>query len=499
MILDGFGLRENTEANAVALAHTPHLDDLMSGCPVTPVETSGYAVGLPEGVMGNSEVGHMNIGAGRVVKQDLVRINDAIKTGELRNNPALLSLLNTVINNNSTLHLIGLFSDGGVHSHLDHVKEIIRIADAVGVPRIAIHAFTDGRDTPPTGGVEYIKDFSAFLEKFPSARIATVCGRYYAMDRDTRWDRTEKAYRMLTSGEGERFANAEKAVTASYDSGVTDEFIMPKIIGEPKIVGDGDGILAFNFRADRMRQITRAFTSPGFSEFPVVGLNVSFTSMTRYQEDFTFPVLFPPVNLSHIFPQVLSENGYTQLRIAETEKYAHVTYFFNGGEEKVFPGEERILVPSPWVATYDLQPEMSALEVTRRVIRVIVDKKYDAIILNFANPDMVGHTGDLSAAIKALETVDYCVGEIRKAVKKTGCTMFLTSDHGNLEMMVDPVTGKPHTAHTTLPVPFVLDCHENNLSLSGKGKLADIAPTILDYLHLPIPAEMDGSSLLVRK
>lgn len=496
IILDGYGLREESDANATILAKTPNLDYLKSTGSVVKLETSGAQVGLPDGVMGNSEVGHTNIGAGRIVKQDLVRINEAIKSNEFRNIPALNNIFKKVITNNSTLHLTGLFSDAGVHSHLNHLKEILILARDAGVPRAVIHAITDGRDTSPTSGINYMTQLCEFLDEIQYGTIVSVCGRYYAMDRDTRWERTKLAYDMLTSCVGEKCDDPQKAISDSYINDITDEFITPKIIGDGCAVKTDDGFLMFNFRADRMRQMVTAFTDESFDQFGTKNLDFHLLSMSLYREDFTFPVLFPPIPLTNIFPEILDNAGYRQLRIAETEKYAHVTYFMNGGEEKVFPLEKRILIPSPRVATYDLQPEMSAVEVCDRVVESIESETFDTIILNFANPDMVGHTGKLDAAICALQAVDDCVGRIIKSVNKCDWTMFLTADHGNLEMMQDPVTGKPHTAHTTLPVPFILFNKSNSSTLQKDGKLADIAPTILDYIDLQIPDEMNGVSLL---
>lgn len=497
-ILDGYGLREERTANAAKLANTPTLDKLFNTCPMVPLQTSGKAVGLPDGVMGNSEVGHMNMGAGRVVRQDLVRINDDIQADTLKNNPNLLELFKTIKDRQSTLHFIGLFSDGGVHSHLDHLKYLLTAAKKYGVPNPVIHAITDGRDTSPTSGIKYIQNFESFLAHIDYGRIASICGRYWAMDRDNRWDRVEKAYRLYIRGDGEQFDDAEVAMKSSYDKNIMDEFIEPKVIGSPALFKNGDGVLAFNYRADRMREITRTFTEKEFSEFSVDRLDLAYVSMTQYQESFNFPVLFPSEELTNIFPEILAKNGLRQLRIAETEKYAHVTYFFNGGDEKLFKGEARKLIPSPKVATYDLQPEMSANEVTDAVIEAILSDRYEAVILNFANPDMVGHTGVLSAAISAMETVDVNLSRILEVVSAKKATMFLTADHGNLEMMIDPETNQVHTAHTTLPVPFILISPDPTLSLLKPGKLADIAPTILDFLKLEIPAEMNGESLLVR-
>ena len=497
IILDGFGLRQEKEGNAIAQANTPNLDRIMNDCPLSKIETSGKFVGLPDGIMGNSEVGHMNMGAGRIVKQDLVRINDSIKSNELKNNTHLQNVFNHVQNNTSTLHIMGLISDGGVHSHLDHFEYILSTARESGVEKIAIHAFMDGRDTSPVSGINFINTLETFITSDDQYRVTTVCGRYYAMDRDNRWERVETAYQMLIHSEGEKFPDAATAIQASYDNDITDEFIKPTVIGEDCPIQNGDALLSMNFRADRMRQIVTAINHSKYSHFKTKPLDILFTSITKYKENFPFPVLFEPEKINNIFPEILAQNNYRQFRIAETEKYAHVTYFFNGGKESLFKGEDRILIPSPKVATYDLQPEMNARKVTDAVLDAISNENFDAIIMNYANPDMVGHTGLLDAAIKAIETIDQCVGEVVSAVKGKNGAVFLTADHGNLEMMINPETGEPHTAHTTLPVPFVLDCHEENYTLKSNGKLADIAPTILAYLNIPQPPEMTGNNLLI--
>ncbi|MBT5077336.1 MAG: 2,3-bisphosphoglycerate-independent phosphoglycerate mutase [Candidatus Marinimicrobia bacterium] len=499
IILDGFGLREDERGNAYALGNTPNLDNLLQNKPMSVVETSGRFVGLPDGIMGNSEVGHTNIGAGRIVKQGLVRINDDIQNDQLKENPNLQATFRNVIENDSTLHLMGLLSDGGIHSHINHFKYILNAAKNYGVKKIAVHPFTDGRDTSPSSGKSYLTSLNEYLKELDCGRIATVCGRYYAMDRDNRWDRIELAYKMLIQSDGEHFENMDSFLDSIYANDETDEFITPKIIGKSSSIKDGDAVLTMNFRADRMRQMSRAFTEGGFNEFPTKQKNIHYVTMTQYQESFKFPVLYSPIKLNKIFPEILANEGFTQLRIAETEKYAHVTYFFNGGEESLFDGEDRILIPSPKVATYDLQPEMNARKVTDAVLDSIENEKIDAIIMNYANPDMVGHTGFLDAAIKAIETIDECVGEVVSAVKGKNGAVFLTADHGNLEMMINPETGEPHTAHTTLPVPFVLDCSECNYTLKSNGKLADIAPTILAYLNIPQPPEMSGDNLLIIK
>ena len=497
IILDGFGLRDEKEGNAVAQAHTPNLDRMLSECPFSNIETSGQFVGLPDGVMGNSEVGHMNLGAGRIVKQALVRINDAISSDILRNNTNLLAIFQQVKNNSSTLHVMGLISDGGVHSHLDHCKYILDAARDSNVDKIVLHAITDGRDTSPASGIDFVRQLESYIHDDANFHIKTVCGRYYAMDRDSRWERIEKAYRMFISGEGENHPDSISAIQASYDKEITDEFILPVVIGDPMPIQNGDAVLTMNFRADRMRQIVTAINDPDFPHFNTKQLDILFACMTQYKESFPYPVLFKPETINNIFPEILAENNYRQLRIAETEKYAHVTYFFNGGDEKTFKGESRRLIPSPRVATYDLQPEMSALEVTKEVLSAISGDEYEAIIMNFANPDMVGHTGNLAAAIKAIETIDECLNKIHSRVKEKGAAIFLTSDHGNLEMMVDSKTGCIHTAHTTLPVPLILDGCNGKYQLEHSGKLADIAPTILDYLNISKPDDMTGNSLLI--
>jgi len=391
---------------------------------------------------------------------------------------------------------MGLLSDGGVHSHIDHLKYIIDTASKHSVEKLVVHVITDGRDTAPDSGLGYVTSLENHLQNYDGYIIGSVCGRYYAMDRDSRWDRIEKAYRMYIFNEGNKHQSAAEAVEDSYTNQITDEFILPAIIGDGSPLQDKDGVLTLNFRADRMRQITTAINEKDFPHFDTKLLELKFTCMTQYQENFTYPVLIGPEKIDRIFPQILAENKYRQLRIAETEKYAHVTYFFNGGEEKTYPGEERILIPSPKVATYDLQPEMSAPEVTEKVLAAIISDQFEAIIMNFANPDMVGHTGNLQAGVKAIEVIDDCVGKIRSAVFPGGAALFLTADHGNLEMMVDPETGKTHTAHTTLPVPLIMESRNGNHQLEKEGKLADIAPTILDYLKIPVPAEMTGNSLL---
>ena len=497
IILDGFGLRKEEEGNAVAQANTPNLDKMMNNCPLSKIETSGKFVGLPDGIMGNSEVGHMNMGAGRIVKQDLVRINDSIKSNELKNNTQLQNVFNHVKTNDSTMHIMGLISDGGVHSHLDHFEYILAAARENGVEKIAIHAFMDGRDTSPVSGINFMNKLENFIASDKKYKVATVCGRYYAMDRDNRWERIEKAYKMLINSQGENYTDAVTAIQSYYDKDITDEFINPSIIGEQCPIQNGDAVFSMNFRADRMRQIVTAINDSNFLHFQTKSLDILFTTMTEYQKGFPYPVLFEQEKIDNIFPELLARNNYRQLRIAETEKYAHVTYFFNGGSEQPFPGETRKLIPSPKVATYDLQPEMSAPEVTEEVLLAIESDKYEAIIMNFANPDMVGHTGNIKAAITAIETIDSCLEKIQRAANEKDAAIFLTADHGNLELMHDPLSGMIHTAHTTLPVPLILVNVNGNYQLAETGKLADIAPTILDYLKIEKPLEMTGNSLLI--
>lgn len=496
VILDGFGLREEREGNAHLLARTPHLDQLLNNSPMIRLQTSGLAVGLPEGVMGNSEVGHMNMGAGRVVLQNLVRINAAIADGSFIQKPQLLALLEGVKERKGTLHLLGLCSPGGVHSDTNHLRAVLGMAHEAGVMDVAYHAMMDGRDTSPRAGVGYLEEVDRWMQEIGIGQVASVIGRYYAMDRDHRWDRIEKAYRLYLHGEGAQWDEPGDPLRAAYRDGIGDEFIEPAVIGTGQPFQSGDALLALNFRADRMRQIIRALTDDGFRDFPVERIDLDVCTMTSYEAKFDLPVLFPAKFLDNLFPEILARHGYRQLRIAETEKYAHVTYFFNGGREEPFEGEDRILVPSPKVATYDLQPAMSAMEVTGKAVAAMQGGEYAALIMNLANPDMVGHTGKLDRGIEAMETVDDCLGQLLEEAGKQGAALFLTADHGNIEMMIDPDSGDPHTAHTTLDVPFVMVAPENGNNLEGTGSLSDIAPTILDYLGLDIPAEMDGQSRL---
>ena len=494
VILDGFGWREETADNAVAQARKPVFDRLWATCPHAFLHTSGLDVGLPDGQMGNSEVGHMNIGAGRVVMQDLPKIGTALAHGDLPGLPAFAALVGKLKQSGGTCHLMGLVSPGGVHSHQDHAVAVARALVAAGIP-VAVHAFTDGRDTPPRSGAECIRKLLAALPD--GARVATVCGRYYAMDRDKRWERVAKAYLAVTEAQGPTFADAPSAVDHAYGENVTDEFIVPAVIGGYRGMRDGDGILCFNFRADRVRELLGALLEPGFTGFerPRALAFAAAVGMTRYSDELEpyLGVLFAPQTMENLLGQVVSRAGRTQLRMAETEKYPHVTYFLNGGEETANPGEDRIMVPSPKVATYDLQPEMSAPELTDKAVTQIGSGKYDMIILNFANADMVGHTGSLPAAIKAVETVDAALGRIVTAVEAQHGALLVTADHGNCELMRDPVTGGPHTAHTTNPVPVLLV--GGSAKSLHDGRLADIAPTLLKLMGLPQPAEMTGQTL----
>ncbi|MBI2343106.1 MAG: 2,3-bisphosphoglycerate-independent phosphoglycerate mutase [Deltaproteobacteria bacterium] len=504
IILDGWGWREAREANTVRLAQTPNFDRYWATFPQTLLTTSGAAVGLPDGVMGNSEVGHLNIGAGRIVYQDLTRIHRAIASGELRDSPRLQTFFQQVMQSKGTLHVMGLLSDGGVHSHIDHLLALLDYAKAAGVQRVVLHPFLDGRDTSPTGGVEYLRTLQTACDRLGNARIGTLSGRYYAMDRDRRWDRTERAYRAIAEGIGPRVTDPHGAMTQSYTGQVTDEFIPPMVVAvDGKPVGRltaKDFILFFNFRGDRARQIIRAVADAEFNEFPrsVVLPTGQVLCMRSYHDDFTFPILFPPVLLHDIFGEVVSRAGMRQLRIAETEKYAHVTFFFNGGRDHVSDGEDHCLIQSPKeVATYDLKPEMSAVEVTDVVLGCIERDDYDVIILNFANPDMVGHTGVIDAAIRAVETTDACMGRVVEAIVARGGCVLVTADHGNCEEM-RTAEGKPHTAHTTNPVPCMLiGAHVERYRLRDGGILADLAPTLLTLMGLGQPAAMTGRSLLV--
>ena len=498
IIMDGFGLRTETEGNAVAAANTPRLDQFFQEYAHTELSASGLDVGLPAGQMGNSEVGHTNIGAGRVVFQDLPRISKSIDDGDFFQNPAYVHAMDACKEKRSALHLMGLLSDGGVHSHIDHLFALMQMAKDRGLERVYIHAFLDGRDVSPTSGADYVTRTVEKCRELGVGKIATLMGRYYAMDRDNNWDREEKAYAAFVYGEGNHAANAAEAIEASYAADKTDEFVLPCVTCEGGRVQDGDTVIFMNFRPDRARQMTRIFCDDDFKGFERRGgrKQVNYVCMAEY--DATMPnceVAYPPVELKNVLGQYLSENGKTQLRIAETEKYAHVTFFFNGGVEAPYEGEDRCVIPSPKVATYDLQPQMSAPEVAAECVKRIESGKYDVVILNFANCDMVGHTGVFDAAVKAVEAVDTAVDQVVTAVLNAGGCAFITADHGNAEKMMNP-DGTPFTAHTTNVVPFVaVGC--GDVKLREGGCLADIAPTMLPYIGLPVPAEMTGKSIIV--
>ena len=504
-VLDGWGYRAETQGNAIALARKPNYDKLLAEFPNTLIHTSGPSVGLPEGQMGNSEVGHLNMGAGRVVLMDITRIDQAFRTGALFHHELLLGAMKR--GRERQLHLMGLLSDGGVHSHIDHLFHLLRMAQQNKVERVFVHCFLDGRDTPPHSGIDYLRQLQQKMRELGVGKIASLTGRYFAMDRDNRWERVERAYRAVVHGEAERrSADPIEAVRKSYEEGATDEFVEPVVIttgNEPTAkpltrIRDEDAVIFFNFRADRARQMTRAIAEPGFDKFadPARPKDLFFLAMALYDKTFSWlRFLFGPEKLEHILAQVFAEIDFRNLRVAETEKYAHVTYFFNGGVEKPFAGEERILVPSPKVATYDLKPEMSADGVADSVIQAIEKGAFDAVIMNFANADMVGHSGKLEAAIRAVEAVDSCLGRIYQALRPRGGAWIITADHGNAETMIDPATGGPHTYHTTNPVPFILLDQDGPARLKSGGALRDIAPTMLGILGIPKPKEMTGSDL----
>lgn len=504
LILDGWGLGEAAPYNAIHVADTPFLDKIMAEYPHTCLKCTGEAVGLPEGIMGNSEVGHLNIGAGRVVYQVLLRIDLAIRDGSFFENPALSEVMKEVKSRGSALHLMGLVSDAGVHSQLHHLFALLDMAKRYGLERVFIHPILDGRDTPPDSGAMYVGQLQSYLQDFPFAEIATLCGRYYAMDRDTRWDRTERAYNLYTLGEGAIEADPVDAVKKAYSRQETDEFLEPVAIegegGKPAAtVKDGDGIIFFNFRPDRARQITRAFTETAFEGFSrkKAPKLCGYVCMALYDENFDLPVAFGPVHLENIFGEVISGAGLYQLRLAETEKYAHVTYFFNGGEETPFENEDRKLIPSPReVGTYDEKPEMSAYEVAEEAEARIDSGKYDLVVINFANLDMVGHTGVMKAAVKAAEAVDNCVEKVVSGALEKGYTVIVTADHGNSDRLCEP-GGSPHTAHTMNPVPFVLVDDKMRGAVLQEGVLGDIAPTVLCIMGVPQPAEMTGKNLIL--
>jgi 2,3-bisphosphoglycerate-independent phosphoglycerate mutase len=503
IILDGWGLSEKIEGNAVRLGKTPNMDSYHNIYPNTKLKPSGEAVGLPEGQMGNSEVGHLNIGAGRVVYQEFTRINKGIENGSFFKNEVLNKAVGNVKKNKGSLHLMGLVSDGGVHSHIRHLKALIDLAVKNGIEDLFIHAFLDGRDVPPRSAIPFLNQVDDYLKKKGSGEIATVSGRYYSMDRDNRWERTKRSYIALVYRNEERFKNAEEIVKASYNNDVDDEFVIPALVEcrseEKAKVKSGDSVIFFNFRPDRARQLTRSFISSDFDKFDR-GKNppkAYFVCMTQYDKTFNTPIAFSPQKIKNTLGEVLSKNNLKQLRIAETEKYAHVTFFFNGGIEKSYKGEDRVLIPSPKVATYDLKPEMSAFEVTDAILKNIRLKKFDVIILNYANPDMVGHTGHIDAAIKAVEAVDKCLGRVVDELKKAGGLALITADHGNAEEMYDSIKKKVITAHSTNPVPFIICDPEIKLKSNGSDfKLSDIAPTILDILGVKKPKEMTGKSLI---
>jgi 2,3-bisphosphoglycerate-independent phosphoglycerate mutase len=504
VILDGWGYREATEGNAIAAANTPVMDSLWAAYPRTLIRTSGKAVGLPEGQMGNSEVGHMNIGAGRIVKQELMRITDAVEDGSLLRNPALVKICQQVRSTSGKLHLVGLCSEGGVHSHISHLFGLLELAKGQAISEVCVHALTDGRDTSPTEGVEALAQIEEAIERTGVGRIVTLSGRYYAMDRDNRWDRVKRAYEVMTGDGPGDGRSAREVLLASYSQGITDEFVVPTRIA-PGAVGPGDGIIFFNFRPDRARQLTYAFVEPNFKGFERQQiLPLWFATFTQYDPDLPVLVAFEPQNLSNILGEVIAKHGLRQFRTAETEKYAHVTYFFNGGLEEPFEGEDRELVQSPMVATYDRAPAMSANAVTDIAIAAIQKRIYSLMAINYANADMVGHTGNMKATIEAVETVDSCLGRLLESISRAGGTAIIIADHGNAEYMVDE-QGNPWTAHTTNPVPFILvegeglkiPGHGTQVSLRTDGCLADVAPTILEILKLPQPPEMTGRSIIV--
>lgn len=499
-IMDGFGKNDSEYGNAIAMANTPNLDKMMAECPMTYIGASGMDVGLPDGQMGNSEVGHTNIGAGRVVYQPLTRITKAFADGEAQKNPALVGAMENA--KDKALHLIGLVSPGGVHSHTDHLYCLLQMAKDCGVENVFVHALLDGRDVPPSSAVDYLETLEAKMQEIGVGKIASVMGRFYAMDRDNIWDRVEKAYAAIVYGEGIKTDDAVAAVKASYETidedgkHLTDEFVMPTVVGEGGRVQPNDSVIFFNFRPDRAREITRTFVDPDFTGFERKNgfFPLNYVCMTQYDAEMpNVEVAFGPETLTNTFGEYISNLGKTQLRIAETQKYAHVTFFFNGGEEKQYEGEDRILVDSPKISTFDLMPEMSAPEVSEKLNEAVRSGKYDAIIVNFANCDMVGHTGIIPAAVKAVETVDNCVGSLAEAVKEMGGVLFVTADHGNADKMLDE-NGEPFTAHTTNPVPFIV--YNYDCDVRDGGRLCDIAPTMLKVMGLDQPAEMTGESIV---
>ncbi|MDF2366530.1 2,3-bisphosphoglycerate-independent phosphoglycerate mutase [Sneathiella sp.] len=497
-ILDGWGHSETNVDNAITAGNTPNWDRMVATQPHSLLGTSGADVGLPDGQMGNSEVGHMTIGSGRIILQDLPRINHEIETGALAQNPGLLDVIAKLKTSGGRCHIAGLLSPGGVHSHQDHMIALAKIMDDAGID-VCLHGFMDGRDTPPTSGADYTRDIVKQLGTLNHAGIATLVGRYFAMDRDTNWDRVEKAYNAIFSAKGEKFTDPIAALEHAYESGETDEFFQPHIADGYDGLQDGDAFIMANFRADRARELLTAITDDGFSGFKRAKRPnlATIKGMVEYSTELSnsIPALFPPIEVRHTLGEVAATAGKTQLRIAETEKYAHVTFFLNGGEEQVYNGEERLLIPSPKVATYDLKPEMSAFEVRDSLIEAIQSEKFDLIVVNFANPDMVGHTGVMEAAIKAVEVIDDCIGKLAKAIEDVGGAMMITADHGNIEVMRDPKTQAPYTSHTTNLVPFVLAVGPEGASVKD-GTLADLAPTVLNLMGLDIPSEMTGTNLV---
>ncbi|WP_312941647.1 2,3-bisphosphoglycerate-independent phosphoglycerate mutase [Stutzerimonas balearica] len=498
VILDGFGHSDSPDFNAIHAAHTPVYDRLLATQPHGLISGSGMDVGLPDGQMGNSEVGHMNLGAGRVVYQDFTRVTKAIRDGDFFSNPAICEAVDKAVGAGKAVHILGLLSDGGVHSHQDHLVAMAELAAKRGAEKIYLHAFLDGRDTPPKSAQSSIELLQATFTRLGKGRIASLIGRYYAMDRDNRWERVEQAYNLIVEGQSEFHADyAVDGLIAAYERGESDEFVKATTVGEPVRVEDGDAVVFMNFRADRARELTRCFVEPGFSEFQRARAPqlAGFVMLTQYAASIQAPAAFAPEALNNVLGEYLAKNGKTQLRIAETEKYAHVTFFFSGGREEPFEGEERILIPSPKVATYDLQPEMSAPEVTDRIVDAIENQRYDVIVVNYANGDMVGHTGVFEAAVKAVETLDACMGRLVEALEKVGGEALITADHGNVEQMEDVMTGQAHTAHTCEPVPFIY-VGKRKASIREGGVLADVAPTMLTLLGLPVPEEMTGHSII---
>ena len=502
VVLDGFGINPKREGNAIANASMPNMDSLLRNYPTSSLSMSGLDVGLPDGQMGNSEVGHMILGAGRIVYQDLTLIHKDIDEGNFGNNPVILNALRTIKTAGGRLHLMGLLGDGGVHSHQRHMEALVEMAQREKVGPVYLHLFLDGRDTPPNSAEQFMLDLNEKLKTWPNVKIATITGRYYAMDRDKRWDRVEKAYHCLTEGAGKLADSPLEAIRSSYNEGVTDEFVLPTMVrsANPEgLIRDGDGVIFFNFRADRARELTRAFIDADFNEFARKRrLNLAiYTTMTQYDETFKVPVAYPPRELRKILGEVASQHGLKQLRIAETEKYAHVTYFFNGGEEKEFPGEQRILIPSPKdVPTYEFKPEMSAREVTEALVKKFSEDPINLVIANFANADMVGHTGNFEASIKACEVIDECLGRVVDAALSRKARVLITADHGNIEQLIDYDTGMPHTAHTINRVPIILVDEGRKRSRLKEGTAIDVAPTVLQLLELPQPPEMTGHSLI---